>query len=236
MDTPSPTGRLLLTTKRCFEKAYILSFSPCLLQFVDLLYSLDGNQAEYLGEGDLHEPSPETNEQCRYIDFNENYYDPAITTMPGHCVFSYRVYPSQLFYSAYTSNLPVQLALVIATIFVIMGITFFVLLHFVEKRHDMIVGEAAISNAIVSSLFPASVRKRLFADRAALLPAETYQAEGKSGLRKFLTGELESASSDGNLLKRKPIADHFPSCTVFFSDIVGKFFPSEENANDVHSF
>jgi hypothetical protein len=79
-----------------------------------------------------------------------------------------------------------------------------------------VVGEAAISNAIVSSLFPSSVRKRLFADRAALLPQEASDMDkGKSALRSFLQGEAQEVD-DGNgvVLKAKPIADLFTECTV----------------------
>jgi hypothetical protein len=94
-----------------------------------------------------------------------------------------------------------------------MAIAFFVLMRFVEKRQNKVVGEAAISNAIVSSLFPASVRKRLFADRATLLPQEAATS-GKNALRSFLKGEGEDLETDGVILKAQPIADLFNEATI----------------------
>ena len=180
------------------------------MSFFVFCVRLNGNQAEFLGGGDLHGPS---NDQMRRINFDDNYFNPEVVNTPGHCVFSYRVYPSEAFNSDYSSHLPVVLTCIVAGMFLIMAITFFVLLQYVEKRHNKIVGEAAISNAIVSSLFPSSVRKRLFADRGALLPQETSET-GKSALRSFLKGEEQALDDHGIFLKAKPIADLFSECTI----------------------
>jgi hypothetical protein len=107
------------------------------------------------------------------------------------------------------------LACTFAGLFLIMTLAFFVLLNSVDKRHNKIVGEAAISNAIVSSLFPANVRKRLFKDRAALLPHEQTSETSRSALRSFLKKDDSLAfDKDGVFLKAKPIADLFDECTV----------------------
>jgi len=174
-------------------------------------YRLHGNQAEFLGVGDLHESFE--GEQMRDINFNDNYKFPEVVNVPGHCVFSYRVYSSELFNSDYASNLPLLLTCVVAVLFLIMAVGFVMLMRFVELRHNKVVGEAAISNAIVSSLSPSSVRKRLFADRAALLPHQEANEVGKNGLRSFLNG-AENESDDRGVLKAKPIADLFRDATI----------------------
>ena len=178
-------------------------------------YRLNGNQAEWMGEGDLHEPIDDEKAFVRTIDFDDNYRNPTIVNVPGHCVFSYQVYPSNTFNADYSSRLPILLSCAMAALFLLMAIAFHVLMHLVDQRQDKVVGEAAISNAIVSSLFPSSVRKRLFADRAALLPQEASDS-GKSALRSFLQGEAQEVLDDGNglVLKAKPIADLFRECTV----------------------
>ena len=171
-------------------------------------YRLNGNAAEWIGVGDHHE---EGINESRRIDFDDNYRHPDAVKTPGHCVFSYRVYPSEVFNSDYSTNLPMILAVIMALLFLGMAISFMMLMYFVDQRQDKVVGEAAISNAIVSSLFPSSVRKRLFADRGALLPQEASES-GKSGLRNFLNEK--NLETDGVVLKAKPIADLFTEVTI----------------------
>jgi hypothetical protein len=69
---------------------------------------------------------------------------------------------------------------------------------------------AARSNAIVSSLFPDAVRKRLMEDSDG-----TKFASQNNRLKSFLSGK-ESDGTDA-----KPIADLFPHTTVMFADIAG---------------
>lgn len=198
--------------------AYLIDLLPDGVRGIDVVventcgavftYRLNGNDAEWAGVGDHHEKGID---QSRRINFDDNYQHPDAVKTPGHCVFSYQVYPSKDFNSDYSTSLPTVLAVVMALLFLVMCLAFLVLMYFVDQRQDKVVGEAAISNAIVSSLFPSSVRKRLFADRGALLPQEARES-GKHALRSFLNGS--NMETEGVVLKAKPIADLFNEATI----------------------
>ena len=138
-------------------------------------------------------------------------------------MFTYTLCPSYLFHAGYASSLTAVLATGLSLIFLFLGGALVLLLWLVEMRHKRVVGEAALSNAIVSSLFPASVRKRLFADRGALLPNEinTDGRQSRRNLRQFLSRDFSVKGSDGAILTKAPIADLFPGCTIMFADLVG---------------
>lgn len=159
-------------------------------------YEIDGNQAVYRGEGDLHDTNFDSLE--RWISFNENYANPATPQTPGHCVFNYRVYPSKVFREDASSALPFLFAIVVALIFACTATTFMVYDRFVQDRNNKVIKTAAKSNSFLSSLFPSNIRDRLL---------ETGEAELDPGFSAFL----------GPAKKRKnaaPIADLFTDTTV----------------------
>ena len=201
-------------------------------------YSLSGNSAFYLGEGDMHEH--DYNQTEVVIPFGgDQFSQHAKEPVPGECRYSYHIYATQAFEDDHRSNLPWALTLVVAATFALMIITFLVYDTFVRQRNEKVVGVATKTNAIVSSLFPEQVRDRLMAEDDAD-DAETGFAEGtKNGsssrpsaskesrflsnnknnirLEGFLNGEDQGDSPKTST----PIADLYPDCTVFFADIVG---------------
>ena len=103
----------------------------------------------------------------------------------------------------------------------------------VERRQQKVMKSAVQTNAIVSSLFPSTVRDRLFRtdqdDEPQKRKAEntkgrlkTFLSDGKSvdgeNFAAFARTQEEAAIASSS----KPIADLFPHCTVLFSDIAGK--------------
>jgi Adenylate and Guanylate cyclase catalytic domain len=86
--------------------------------------------------------------------------------------------------------------------------------RFVQDRNKKVVGAAARSNAIVSSLFPEAVRERLM---------EQQNNDAKSrNLKGFLAADKSALNKDAKsmLFQTKPIADLFPETTIIFADIV----------------
>ena len=79
---------------------------------------------------------------------------------------------------------------------------------------------AVQSSAIVSSLFPANVRDRLFQTEGPTLdkPFEPTKLRLKTFLNE---GKSEFTTSSTKREKDKPIADLFPETTVMFGDIAG---------------
>ena len=90
----------------------------------------------------------------------------------------------------------------------------------VESRQKKNVASAKEAKAVVNSLFPKNVRKRLYeeAKKKGEINAKSAMASmqtPKSRVKKFLK---EGA---GDLLTSEPIADLFPNATVMFADISG---------------
>jgi class 3 adenylate cyclase len=134
---------------------------------------------------------------------------------PGHCIYSFHIYPTKEFEEDYRSNLPIALTVVVASTFLLMIVTFFLYDWLVHRRNKKVVGEAARSNAIVASLFPSNVRARMAAEKDA------HEEHNKSRLRNFLDSESLEMDDDDIMLKSKPIADLFPETTILFADISG---------------
>jgi Adenylate and Guanylate cyclase catalytic domain len=109
----------------------------CIKSQTAVLYRLDG---------------PEIDRQSRYIDYDENYHN----TIPSSQRFPEIAFPrtkSILRNSFVPSTRPPYLfSWIIACIFVMLGMSFFTFVYFIEKHHIKLFGEAAISNAIVSSV------------------------------------------------------------------------------------
>jgi len=91
------------------------------------------------------------------------------------------------------------------------ALVYFIYDTVVQRRNEMMIVNAAKSNAIVSSFVPDHLRDRLLEDKAE------QQARGKYGnLKTFLNDGKDGAVAPG-----RPLADLFLDCTVMFADISG---------------
>jgi class 3 adenylate cyclase len=187
-------------------------------------------QAEYAGEGDLHEIR--YNHMKVEIPFS-NYLRESTKDVPGQCVYTFNVYPTIEFQDGFRSDLPLRMTMVVSAAFCFMILTFLAYDWFVQRRNQTVVGAAARANAILSTLFPKNIRDRLFEERE--LVEETAGQKkpllnrpgNKARLSKFLNNEAnglnsgEDADDDDFMYKTKPIADLFPETTILFADISG---------------
>lgn len=96
----------------------------------------------------------------------------------------------------------------------------------VQRRQAIVLLSANQNSAIVSSLFPSTVRDRLIAEKSN--QTSTPTTTKKQTLKTFLTqGNIpfdEKTSEDvdgGYAYGSKPIADLFPETSIFFADLVG---------------
>lgn len=119
-------------------------------------YEIDGAEAFFLGEGDSHEMVYDDYEVV--VDLSLHLH-PEFETTPGHCQYQIHVYPSQRFFQSYQSNTPERFAVVVSVSFVVVvAIVFFVYDVLVQRRNFKLIANAARTNAIVASMFPAAVR------------------------------------------------------------------------------
>ena len=88
----------------------------------------------------------------------------------------------------------------------------------------MIMDNAKKQNAIVSSLFPKSIQKKLMEEVTADYKLQRGRlTTGKVGLKNYLSEEDKVNEATNT----KPIADLFPETTIMFADIAGKCFDAD---------
>jgi class 3 adenylate cyclase len=126
---------------------------------------IDGKEVTYLGPGDRHDPEFESSGQIftlRDLDLLEATVSRVPFNDIASCGFQVTFYPSEETVAAFSSNAPKSYATAAA-------VTFFIALLVVciydcvqERRNQSVLKAAMEARAIVSSLFPAVVRDRLF--------------------------------------------------------------------------
>jgi class 3 adenylate cyclase len=151
-----------------------------------------------------------------------------VLSTPGHCVYSFYIYPTSELEAEYRSDLPSAMTVFVACAFAFLIGVFFMYDFYVHRRNTIIQKAAVKSNAIVSSLFPSNVRERLFNDaQDQAKESKVHEVSGKKGLISFLTsaeGDVKNEAAeeeDNAFYKTKPIADLFTDTTVLFADIAG---------------
>jgi class 3 adenylate cyclase len=174
-------------------------------------YVLKGRTAEYVGPTDMHDSDyDDTEVVVTLTDFSDD--------IDGQCDYSVHLYSSSEYDNTGNSNLPVICTIIVGCIFLLMGITFFIYDRFVTRRNDKVIEAAAHSNKIISTLFPAQVRDRLFAEKE-------QNAKRPTNLKSMLTNgnflDTRKDEDDDVGYKSKPIADLFPETTILFADISG---------------
>lgn len=189
-------------------------------------YEIDGNRAFFLGEGDLHDERYSNMEVVIPFErFKRN--ETALTAnTTGHAVYSFSVYPSSTFEDDYRSNLPIIMTVIVASTFILMALTFFAYDFFVQRRNNKVVNAAARSGAIVSSMFPSTVRDRLFAEKDKQKQKHAFDKdESRRNLKRFMNDDNldydEDDDGDSFMFKTKPIADLFPETSILFADLAG---------------
>lgn len=201
-------------------------------------YKVGGGSAQFQGEGDLHDSSFDSmvvetsNDDFNQLLFISSPQQTAPTTLSesSQCCYRFRIYPSNEFRSKFVTNKPILFTVIVAGAF---GVTSFVFLLYdliVRRLQSRVLDSAKRSEAIVSSLFPALVRDRLFrnngnqpatsssrrADTRTIgfdLPLINHKARLKTFLSHPPSFEVLGDS--------EPIADLFPNTTVLFADIAG---------------
>jgi hypothetical protein len=168
----------------------------------------------YAGAGDKSDPSLRSGGAAFSIGTG--------AATAGHCSYTVSVYQTEDFRNAFTSGNKNLYTLLIALIFGVTALAFFVYDFVVQRRNSLVLQTAAKFNTIVSSLFPSNIRGRLFADKEKDYIDYTT---AKSQMKNFLTkgGDMQLAGEDeeddGLILRTKPMADLFTDTTIMFADV-----------------
>jgi hypothetical protein len=196
-------------------------------------FQVNGPDVDFLGRGDFHDHKYESMEisvsvisdllricvkalflmyfqQAWLLDLSSFVQDgksyTGIPVVNDTCPFHLRLFPSREMESDYKSSDPILFTVCAVLIFAFTSAVFLVYDRLVEKRQRMVMTTAMHTSAIVSSLFPSTVRGRLF-------EAENEQ-NGDEGM--FQSG---SFMAFGDKVVSRPIADLYPSATVMFADM-----------------
>jgi class 3 adenylate cyclase len=131
----------------------------------------------------------------------------------SHCKYTLEVYPSAKLESRFTSNQHIAYALVVVSIFFALLILLLIYDCMVTRRQRILMSSAERTNALVSSLFPETVQKRIM-DDAVQSDKVSRERTGNNMFGGDVNNESTSFTS-------RPIADLFPNTTVLFADIAG---------------
>jgi hypothetical protein len=198
-------------------------------------YQINGEHAEYIGKGDLHRThydylgaSIRFDELIKADNRRVERYD-NVTLNDDYCVYTLRVYPSEELEDDFVTNNAIIYTVCVVLIFAFTGAVFLIYDCIVERRQKLVMKRAVQSRAIVSSLFPAAVRDRLFKndDSTGSKNKGDGNAKGfkkrtdasKTRLKSFLHESSPEEQKPAHQLR--PIADLFPHTTVMFADIAG---------------
>ncbi|KAL9181073.1 hypothetical protein ACHAXT_009878 [Thalassiosira profunda] len=229
-------------------------------------FRIDGKHGYYLGEGDRHDPrydhmrrsssayrvySDENNIKemvghhrlMRHLDAmasgheGHEHVDESPTDLGDeHIDITIHLYPSDDFEACYLTSQPRIFALAVSLVFLVTVASFIIYDSLVERRQKKLLENAERSGKIVSALFPAMVRKRLFdnPNQKASIHEEEKQGGGvknmfkantgnKLRLKKFMNAQHSQMSDSETALSgySPPIADLYTDTTVMFADIAG---------------
>lgn len=196
----------------------------------------DGSNINFVGDGDLHDPKYTSMVQSSSFD---DYLQTQRSTSPEYpggdfpmnCAYRILVYPSDEFKSTYISNKPGLYAMSVGLIFAFTSLLFITYDCYVARRQRSLMQAALQRDEIVSSLFPAAVRERLFL--AEQQHVKRYQQTPRGihrRIARFLTPSynmLENFRPASeritaiDLPRSEPIADFLPMVSVVFADISG---------------
>eukprot|EP00980_Cylindrotheca_fusiformis_P028132 scaffold22583_cov106-Cylindrotheca_fusiformis.AAC.3 len=181
-------------------------------------YRVDGKNAEYLGDSDLHDPKYDGMEVTDvFVDlgFDE-------TELPqGACVptLTLHVYPSEdLEQSIHTSN-AIEYTGVVAASFIFTTLVFLLYDYFVRRRQTKVMERITRQDKIMANVFPTAIRNRLYQSHEKKLK---YR-DGRNSEHGDFNEDFEIADFEGDshISGSAPMADLFPSVSIVFADIVG---------------
>jgi class 3 adenylate cyclase len=200
-------------------------------------------QVNYLGEGDFHDSSFDALEQqSSYVDFLNQLRDIAIdqarykkeVSLDWGCAYRIRLFPTTQMRARYLTSKPWDETIVVVSIFLFTALLFLLYDFILRRLQTKVMDSAKRSEAIVSSLFPAVVRDRLYGNKETghnspqgkpqLTSSKHNQPHARHGLMNHkirLKKFLAQPTSEDVIRESEPIADLFPNTTILFADIAG---------------
>lgn len=205
-------------------------------------YRVVDNIVTFSGEGDLHDGNFDSEKvESSFADYNqvlqlsEPSFQPFDSTSPPalYCSYRVRLYPTDEFKSRHVTSKPAIYTVIVVLAFGLTTLLFLAYDWLVRRIQNKVLDSAKRSEAIVSSLFPALVRDRIFgAALSQTLPTtsgfalwwgrrEVSLDNALVNHKARLKSYLSHPPSFDLLSHSDPIADLYPNTTVMFADIAG---------------
>ncbi|CAB9512393.1 cyclase soluble subunit alpha-3 [Seminavis robusta] len=193
-------------------------------------FEITGPTVTYVGEGSLYDPL--YSDLVVSKSFHPFLQADETNNITLTCAFNMDIYPTFDLEDQYHRAEPVLYTSMVVFVFFCTTMVFFVYDYYVTQHQDQQTSIAIRSNALISDLFPARVRKRIMEDAQAQVDAEMEaNNHGKGFGLMGTTSQLKSFLYDGTrnsqVMSRvgmddtPPIADSYKACTVMFADISG---------------
>lgn len=128
-------------------------------------YRIDGGTATFVGNVDGHDPGYKHNYWVQSTDFATSKGDRTAVSensLNDHCEYELQIFPSADAEAVYTSNKPWIFTVGVVTVVLFTSLVFFLYDLLVSRQKKVIMASAVKTNAIVESLFPSTVRDKLF--------------------------------------------------------------------------
>ncbi len=177
---------------------------------------------EIIGDYDGHDEKYDGMKIEHPFARNYNREDYLLDSKYDICVYNMTIYPTKKFEDSARSSRPLLASIVIILVFIITSFAFVTFEFMVTKRQNKLLNTAIKQNAIVNSLFPKNIQRKLMEEVDAKRDASDKMKNAKKGnLNTFLNDNQRDRSQKQDHLDSKPIADLFPNTTIMFADISG---------------
>eukprot|EP00977_Amphora_coffeiformis_P003944 scaffold792_cov163-Amphora_coffeaeformis.AAC.3 len=138
----------------------------------------------------------------------------------SHCTYVMNTYPTAEFEASFQTKDPIIYTLVILAVFLFTALVFGTYDYLVNRRQLNLMHTAKSTSALVASLFPKDVQKRILDEAREQAEREHAQKNKRNTKKVDLNGFFdEEQRSAGTNRSGKPIADLFPHCTVMVCSI-----------------
>ncbi|CAB9507461.1 Receptor-type guanylate cyclase gcy [Seminavis robusta] len=173
-------------------------------------YEVNGNDAFYLGDVDIHDPKYDDLEVM--VDLSLHTHQDFSTT-PGHCKYSMHIYPTDTFKKEYATQMPETFAVTVAATFALVAIVFFVYDYLVQRSNKELTKQAARSDRLVSSLFPRGIKEMILEQQD--IPTR------KQNKTVAASETTDSSIASSNNQQFSPMAQVYSNTTILFADLAG---------------
>jgi hypothetical protein len=169
-------------------------------------YEIMGTESIFIGHGNHHHSKYDSLK--RSVDFAK---DTTLANDTNACRYTMTFYATEEFEASYRTNKPAVYTTVVVMTFFFTAMTFALYDYAIVRRQRRLLAKAKRTTAIVSSMFPKEVQKRILEEAEAMEEEERKKpwrgrSAAKQQLKSFLNEDVIEGAPQG-IPETKPIAD-----------------------------